>query len=99
MDTTGTATSRHRGHTAGMTTIQLFHLLQGQPGGVPVFRAVMRLRLRLRELSTMVLETLIVADLPCRGWAWRRRVQISEAWDKDLSEMRYIEAVLDEQPD
>ena len=81
-----------------MTPIHLFQLLQGLPGGVMVFRAVMRLRLKMRELIGWALEPLLVADLPCRAWAWRRRLQLSQAWDRDLSELRYLGAALSDQP-
>ena len=81
-----------------MTPLRLFQLLQGQPGGVLVFRAAMQLRLKMRELIGWALEPLLIADLPCRAWAWRRRLQLSAAWDRDLSEMRFLEAVLSDQP-
>jgi hypothetical protein len=93
------ADSRHRGHNPGMNPLQLFALLNRLPGGVLVFRAAIKLRLGWRRLITAALEPLLVADLPCRGWAWRRRQEISAAWDRDMSEMRYIEAALSEQPE
>jgi hypothetical protein len=88
-----------RGHTAAMKPLQLFAVLHGRPGGAVAFRLAVKVRLQLRELSVLALTPLLEWDLPCRGWAWRRRLEISAAWDSDLSQLRYIEAMLTEQPE
>jgi hypothetical protein len=82
-----------------MAPLQLFQLLHGRPGGMLVFRALVRLRCWWRQLCTWALNHLLIADLPLRGWAWRERLQLSSEWQRDLSDLRYIEAQLTRQPD
>jgi hypothetical protein len=82
-----------------MVPLQLFHLLHGRPGGLLVFRALLRLQCCWRQLCTSPLNQLLLADLPLRGWAWRERLQLSSEWQRDLADLRYIEAQLTRQPD
>ncbi len=81
-----------------MEPITLFQQLRHVPLGPHLFRLTMRARCWGRQACSWTLDRWLVADLPWRGWAWRQRLAISAAWDADHSRLRYLEALLSDQP-
>lgn len=78
--------------------VSLFHRLRGVPQGARLFRAAMRARYWNRHATRWALDRWLIADLPGRGWAMRQRLAISAAWEADRSRLKYLEALLTDQP-
>jgi len=81
-----------------MDPIKLFHLLRGRLIGLQLFRAAVGVRCWGLLAASWALEEWVVADLPGRGWAMRKRLGMEQAWQADRSRMRYLRALQSDQP-
>ena len=78
-----------------MEPLALFETLAGRPGGAVVFRVVMRSRQLWRDGAARLLEGLAWCPVTSvQRWAMGTRVRLLQASQRDLSQLRYLQAAL-----
>lgn len=82
-----------------MDPIQLFQLLEHKPLGPSLFRTLLLGRRKARTLMSWLLEEWIRQGLPGTAWALQCHQGLHANAQRDLSQLRYLQARLDAQPD